>query len=204
MLDARITLMSLRPPTFLCRSGALPLRDHRFDILDLDELGSLVENAICRANASRGWCIDHVGFDRPEAWGLKYFASATHRRELDAWQCPARQFLTRAAADNDPRLVVYRAPAHVCNGCALKPDCTHSDDGREIVAFPDAWLQSQLGRFHRGLSLSLCVLAGLLVAVEFFRGRTSPERVLLAGLLVLITAFAKRLAAELPSNGIFG
>lgn len=121
----------------------------------------------------------------------------TYRREVDAWQCPAQQFLTRRTIENERKLVVYEAPARACNGCALKPHCTSSDSGREIVAPPDNWLQTRIGRFHRGLSLSLCVLAGFLLTVEFVRCHGSAEHVLLAAVVVLITAFAKRLAVEL-------
>ena len=64
--------------------------------------------------------------------------------------------------------MIYRAPARVCNGCVLKPACTHSDRGRGIVALSDSWLESHIGRFHRGLSLSLCVLAGFHLLGKFF------------------------------------
>ena len=124
----------------------------------------------------------------------------TYRRELDAWECPARQFLTRAALNTDRKMVIYRAPARVCNGCVLKPGCTHSDRGREIVALSDSWLESHIGRFHRGLSLSLCVLAGFLLLVEVFRCRAFAERFLLTSMFVLITVFAKRLVAELRTT----
>ena len=121
----------------------------------------------------------------------------TYRQELDAWECPARQFLTRSAVNSQTMLVIYRAPAGVCTGCALKSNCTDSDRGREIAGPPDRWLQSQIGRFHRGLSLSLCVLAALLLTVEVFRSQAFAERVLLTSMLVLITRLGTRLASEL-------
>ena len=125
-------------------------------------------------------------------------AGFAYRHELDAWECPARQFLTRAAlTPGRTPLVIYRAPARVCNGCALKPGCAPSDGGREIVAPPHNWLQSQIGRFHRGLSLSLCVLAAFLLAVEIFRSHAAVERFLLLSMLALITLLGKRLATDL-------
>ena len=121
----------------------------------------------------------------------------TYRQELDAWECPTRQLLTRSGVNTRTMLVIYRAPAGVCTGCALKSTCTDSDRGREIAGPPDRWLQSQIGRFHRGLSLSLCVLAAFLLTVEVFRSQAFAERVLLTSMLVLITALGNRLATEL-------
>ena len=65
--------------------------------------------------------------------------------------------------------MVYRAPARACNLCTLKGTCTDSDEGREIVSQPDAWLRSEIGRFHREISLTLCILAALITAVEMAR-----------------------------------
>ena len=121
----------------------------------------------------------------------------TYRQELDAWECPAHQLLTRSAVNSQTMLVIYRAPAGICTGCDLKPTCTDSDRGREIAGPPDKWLQSEIGRFHRGLSLSLCVLAAFLLTVEVFRSQAFAETVLLTSMLVLIGTFGTRLAAEL-------
>jgi hypothetical protein len=55
-------------------------------------------------------------------------------------------------------LVRYRAPAHICNACSIKHLCTESEGGREIEHNPDSWLESEIARFHRGVSLALPVL----------------------------------------------
>jgi hypothetical protein len=47
----------------------------------------------------------------------------------------------------------------------MKEMCTASDDGREIEHCPSAWLQSELARFQRGISLTLLFLAELLLVI---------------------------------------
>lgn len=121
------------------------------------------------------------------------------RSELGAWECPARQLLTRASLDFERKLVIYRAPAHVCNTCVLKSKCTHSETGREIAETSGSWVQSQIGRFHRGLSLTLCILAALLLLVEFFRFHAFAERLLSSAVFLLILVFMKRLTVDLSA-----
>ena len=128
---------------------------------------------------------------------LIHTAGFTYRHETDAWECPAGQFLTRAEINDRWQTIIYRAPARACNTCALKIACTDSDQGREIVSQPDGWLRSEIGRFHRGISLTLYVLAGLISTVEIVRHDARGERLLLGALLVLITARTKRAVSAL-------
>ena len=128
---------------------------------------------------------------------LIHTAGFNYRHEIDAWECPAGQFLKRAEIDDRWHTIIYRAPARVCNTCALKIACTDSDQGREIVSQPDVWLRSELGRFHCGISLTLYVLAGLIATVEIVRHDARPERLILGVLLVLITARAKHAVSAL-------
>ena len=132
---------------------------------------------------------------------LIHTAGFNYRNEIDAWECPAGQFLTRAEIDDRWHTVIYRAPARVCNTCALKIACTDSDQGREIASQPDGWVRSEIARFHYGISLTLYVLAGLIATVEIVRHDTRPERLLLGALLVLITVRAKCAVSALGFQG---
>ena len=96
-------------------------------------------------------------------------AGFTYHEEHDHWRCPEGEHLWPQEVDDELRLVRYRAKAHICNGCPLKEACTDSDLGREIVRPIDPWPHSEAGRFHRGLSLMLIVLALLIVLVEAVR-----------------------------------
>ena len=110
----------------------------------------------------------------------------TYKHKLDVWECPTGHHLTRASTDFERRIAHYRAPAHKCNVCHCKKDCTDSDGGRELESRLDAWLQSELRRFHRGISLTLLALAVLILAAEMFRHQEARNWIVLAGLLIPI------------------
>ena len=129
-----------------------------------------------------------------ELAGFRYHAGS------DVWECPEGSHLVRVETDDLRRAVRYRAPARHCNGCHKKGDCTDSDQGREIEQRLDLWLQTGLNRFHRGLSLTLLVLAGLLLVVETLRYPGTIRAGLPAGLLVVIAFAGVRLVSR-PSNG---
>jgi hypothetical protein len=103
----------------------------------------------------------------------------------DAWVCPEGEQLWPREFDHERRLVRYRARAHVCNSCRLKHACTDSDDGRELVRPLDPWPHSEAGRFHRGISLMLIVLALLVLVVAGARNHAPHELALLAGSLAV-------------------
>jgi hypothetical protein len=109
-----------------------------------------------------------------------------YKKELDAWECPAGHHLTHRHTDFERKIALYRAAAHKCNACHCKKDCTDSDDGRVLERRLDAWLQSELSRFHRGISLMLLLLAVLILVVEMFRHQTAHDWTALAGLLLPI------------------
>jgi hypothetical protein len=139
------------------------------------------------------------------ALGIEWLSAHTSRRALrwrtagftydalhDRWWCPEGQDLWPHEFDDERRLVRYRAKPHICNRCPRKPDCTDSDRGREIVRPLDPWPHSEAGRFHRGLSLVLIVLAALIALLETARHHTAIEVVLLA-LLLGVTGLVGRL-----------
>jgi hypothetical protein len=112
--------------------------------------------------------------------GFRYF------RELDCWECPAGHQLVRLHTDHQRRVTLYRAPASACNCCSLKLNCTDSDEGRLLERRSDTWVESELRRFHRGISLALLLLATLILVAETFRFAGPHDRaVLLAVLLPL-------------------
>jgi hypothetical protein len=152
----------------------------------------------------------YAGFLIMAAAGLEWFGRHSHRRSgsfrtagfkyhrhLDVWECPCGHHLHPHYRDPVREVVRYRAPARTCNACARKPDCTNSDQGREILHPLESWVETQAGRFHRVLSLTLLLLATLVLVVEMFRHWTPPELSLLGGVLVLILVRGLRLTREL-------
>lgn len=133
---------------------------------------------------------------RAEAYrnsGFIYF------RELDYWECPAGHQLVHLQTDHQRRTALYRAPATACNSCSLKLNCTDSDEGRLLEHRWDAWLESELRRFHRGLSLALLLLASIIVIAEIVRYPQLRDRTALAALLAPLAFVEWKLLPSLQS-----
>jgi hypothetical protein len=120
------------------------------------------------------------------------------RRHADHWECPTGARLERAEIDNELRVIRYRAPAKTCNQCPIKVHCTDSDSGREITVSLDpsfdAWLSTSIGRFHRGISLAVLILADLILLVELLRHSHERERWVLSATLLMVSLLALNLA----------
>ncbi len=140
------------------------------------------------------------------ALGLEHLAARSHRRAedtttasfrydrlLDHWECPTGTLLHPAEVDQVRGLVRYRARPTACNRCPLKTRCTDDDSGREVVRSLDPWPQSEIARFHRGISLLLLGLAGLIVVVGLLRHHTDPDLILLGSNLLVTAAMIQRL-----------
>jgi hypothetical protein len=119
-----------------------------------------------------------------------------YKRHLDVWECPTGHHLKREKTDFERKIAHYRAPAQKCNACPFKNDCTDSNHGRLLESRLDSWLQSELSRFHRGISISLLLLALFILFIEMMRYREINDRLALAVLLVPIgVASFRRLAS---------
>lgn len=139
---------------------------------------------------------------------LEWLARHSHRRsqqmrvtgfkyhkEFDHWECPTGQLLHRHSIDHQRNIVRYRAAAHICNACHKKIDCTDSDEGREIERRVGAWVQSEIHRFHRGISLALLLLAALILASQLFWYNQPRDLILLGIPLLAISAAGARMLA---------
>lgn len=147
------------------------------------------------------------------AAGLEMMGRHSHRRageyhnrgfrfhkHADHWECPHGARLERAEIDNELRVIRYRAPAHTCNGCPIKAQCTDSDSGRELSVSLDPWLSTAIGRFHRGISLALLILAALIMAIELIRHGRGPERWLLSAAVATLSLLALNVARGLRGD----
>lgn len=124
-------------------------------------------------------------------------AGFTYHAERDVWRCPEDQHLFPVFSDPEKRLTVYRASAHACNACKSKPACTDSDAGREIERRDLHGLEYGMQRFHRVFSLTLLVLALLILAIEFCRSSGPYPRAILACAFVTFCGTIWRLSREL-------
>ena len=149
------------------------------------------------------------------AWALELLAQHSHKRseryrnsgfvyfhEMDLWECPAGRQLLRTETDYQRRVVHYRASADDCNACSLKNNCTDSNDGRLLKTQLDSWVESELRRFHRGISLVLLLLATIILGASAVRHDALRELVIVGCLLLPVgLAGTKLLASFLTRQG---
>jgi hypothetical protein len=133
------------------------------------------------------------------AFVLDWMAQHTQRRserfrtagfrylpQHDAWTCSEDAMLWPMEYDKEHHLVRYRAKPSVCNACHVKPGCTSSTNGREVTRAVAPWPHSEAGRFHRGMSMVLVALAGVLLVVAGVRHPQPATLVLAVPLLFTI------------------
>jgi hypothetical protein len=117
-------------------------------------------------------------------------AGFTYHPAHDAWICPEDQLLVRSEVDHERRLVRYQGRPQICNYCPAKADCTDSEEGREVVRAMDPWPHSEAGRFHRGISLAVAFIAGLILVAEATRNHGPLELAVLGTVLVVVALAA--------------
>jgi hypothetical protein len=120
-------------------------------------------------------------------------------RDLDYFECPAGHQLVQLTMDHQGRTSVYRAQAGACNACPLKLNCTDSDAGRMVERRLDGWIESELRSFHRGISMTLLLLATVLLIAEVFRYPEPRDRNAVCILLLPLVFTHFKLAPSLWS-----
>ena len=106
-----------------------------------------------------GWALEFLArahFHRAQRYAHNGFAYDT---ELDRYECPQGELLTLHTFDDRNKLAIYKAPASSCNACVLKAFCTPHDEGRHVYRSLAEFHETDIGRFHRGLSLIVLGLA---------------------------------------------
>jgi hypothetical protein len=100
---------------------------------------------LAKAHFHRARRFVHAGFD--------------YDGERDHYKCPKGQLLTLHTIDRRDKLAIYKAPASSCNDCILKVSCTPHDEGRHVYRSLAEFHETDVGRFHRWLSLIVLALA---------------------------------------------
>ena len=129
-------------------------------------------------------------------------AGFTYHPDHDHWSCPRDQHLFPVFSDSAQGTVVYRAPASACNSCPSKPACTDSTSGREIET--TSLTEHGMKKFRRGVSLTLLVLASLILAIELCRTSSLFPRMILGIMLLLFGGLILRKVEELVATSIKG
>jgi hypothetical protein len=135
--------------------------------------------AVVLAGARICEALAKIHFERARRYaerGFEYDAAEDHYR------CPQGERLSLHLIEPDNRVAVYRAPASRCNGCPSKAACTPHDEGRHIYRPLAAWAETDIGRFHRRLSVLMFGVGVVLSLVGLARwgGRQGTGLLLLA------------------------
>jgi hypothetical protein len=78
---------------------------------------------------------------------------------LDRYECPQGERLTLHTLDDRNKLALYKAPAPSCNACPLKAFCAPHDEGRHVYRSLAEFHETDIGRFHRRLSLTMLAVS---------------------------------------------
>jgi hypothetical protein len=106
-----------------------------------------------------GWVLELLArahFNRAQKYAHAGFA---YDVRLDRFECSEGELLTLHGYDERKKLAVYKAPAASCNACVKKALCTPHDEGRHIYRSSAAFHETDVGRFHRGLSFVILTVA---------------------------------------------
>ncbi|WZO96876.1 hypothetical protein EP7_003881 [Isosphaeraceae bacterium EP7] len=106
-----------------------------------------------------GWALEFLArahFHRAERYAHAGFAYDVH---LDRYECPQGELLTLKTFDDRNKLAIYKAPAPSCNACVLKSFCTPHDEGRHVYRSLAEFHETDVGRFHRRLSLIILAVS---------------------------------------------
>jgi hypothetical protein len=106
-----------------------------------------------------GWALELLArahFHRAQRYAHTGFA---YDSELDRYECPQGELLTLHTFDDRNKLAIYKAPASSCNECVLKAFCAPHGEGRRVYRSLAAFHETDVGRFHRWLSLIILAVA---------------------------------------------
>ncbi len=106
--------------------------------------------AVIVAGAWLSEAVARMHFERARRYAERGFEYDPH---ADHYRCPEGERLALHLVQPESRVAVYRAPASTCNDCPRKASCTPHDGGRHLYRPLAAWAETDVGRFHRRLSL---------------------------------------------------
>jgi hypothetical protein len=132
--------------------------------------GARVVEALARAHFSRALRYGQHGFEYLEAH--------------DAYRCPQGEYLSLHSVQRDGTFAVYHAPPASCRDCRFKARCAPSDEGRYIIRSLAAWAETNVGLFHRRVSVIMFAATIVICGAALRRWAGEPGSGWLAGALL--------------------
>lgn len=96
--------------------------------------------------------IAKAHFSRAQRYAVHGFEYVAPR---DHYTCLGGATLTLDTMHGAERMAIYRAPVEHCGGCRLKPQCAPQEASRHIYRSLAIWTETDVGRFHQYVSLTL-------------------------------------------------
>jgi hypothetical protein len=149
------------------------------------------------------WAFDHMGrhsSKRSAEWRTGNFV---YHEDQDAWRCHEDQWLWPASFDPDKRVIRYQGQHAICGRCPAKEECSPTPGPRELTRQLDPWPHSEAGRFHRGISLAVGVVAIFMSTAMLFGAEGVADYIVLAATIFVSVVATVPLARHLwdtPSN----
>jgi hypothetical protein len=153
--------------------------------------GAKVVEALARTHFRRALGYGQHGFEYVEAH--------------DLYRCPQGEYLSLHSVQQDGLFAVYRAAPASCRECRFKPRCTPNDEGRLIFRSLAAWAETNVGLFHRRISLIMFAASVVVCLAELRRWAGEAGSGWLAGaLLVAVVLLMRDLGAIYrKANGVY-
>lgn len=140
-----------------------------------------------------------TGARMTELLARAHFAQA-HRRALlgfeyvaeeDQYRCAEGERLSLHSLDPARGLAVYQALPERCGSCALKQACVPDAGGRRVYRSLITWAETDLGRFHRRVSMLMYTAGAVLSLAGIWKWSGGPgSGYLIASLLASASSLA--------------
>jgi len=133
-----------------------------------------------------------IGARITELLARAHFAQARRRAELgfeyvaegDHYRCSKGERLSLYEIDSPRGIAVYQGAADRCGRCPLKDACVPHAGSRRMYRSLTTWGETDVGQFHRRVSLLMSAAAAILALVGTWKWSGSPGTgYLLIGLL---------------------
>jgi hypothetical protein len=123
-------------------------------------IGARIVEALARLHFARAQRHSEQGFEYIEA--------------QDLYRCPQGEQLFLHRVEHENRVAVYRARSSSCRRCPLKAACTPFDEGRVVMRSMAAWAETDVGVFHRRVSILMVTAAVVVCAAGLRRWTGQP------------------------------
>lgn len=140
-----------------------------------------------------------IGARITELLARAHFAHARRRAEAgfeyiaddDHYRCAEGERLSLQHVELSRGLAIYEAPAERCGRCPLKSACVPGASSRRLYRSLITWAETDVGRFHRRISMLMFAAAAVVALVGAWKWRANTGTgYLLVSLLASSTSLA--------------